>query len=453
MITMEEAGEPGYEARMMIGNTIEGLLKFRIKKTDGASRYCYEITSKQPLSRLLETRTINAVRIQTLLLGIAGTLTRMEDYLLTEEQILLDPDQIYVNPETYDPFLCLIPGKKGDFPEEFSQLLRFLLGKTDHQDKEAVVLIYGLYRESLKENYGLDNLLSWLMKEKYPKVDYPGRAEGCETIDQKKIESWETEAPKQMPLSQSYETEKNPEERKPWYWYLIPAAVMLMLAAAIGFFYGIRGFITYGIWLVLAGVLFLAAAMIFCIRFGYHDRSSSHQTVYYQTSNSQLSENQTSSNRSPEKTCFLQQVQNHRKPSETAATTGQWRMVFEEEEPEPASTLLTPESEEMNTVLLWNQEEAEKTFCLEGEDGSRIRLSYYPFIIGKQEGLCDCVIPKTTVSRLHLRIDRTEEGCQITDLNSTNGTYVNGRCLAANETVTVQPGDEIVIADLKYRLK
>ena len=107
----------------------------------------------------------------------------------------------------------------------------------------------------------------------------------------------------------------------------------------------------------------------------------------------------------------------------------------------------------MNTVLLWNQEEAEKTFCLEGEDGSRIRLSYYPFIIGKQEGLCDCVIPKTTVSRLHLRIDRTEEGCQITDLNSTNGTYVNGRCLAANETVTVQPGDEIVIADLKYRLK
>ena len=115
MITMEEAGEPGYEARMMIGNTIEGLLKFRIKKTDGASRYCYEITSKQPLSRLLETRTINAVRIQTLLLGIAGTLTRMEDYLLTEEQILLDPDQIYVNPETYDPFLCLIPGKKETF--------------------------------------------------------------------------------------------------------------------------------------------------------------------------------------------------------------------------------------------------------------------------------------------------------------------------------------------------
>lgn len=28
-----------------------------------------------------------------------------------------------------------------------------------------MVLIYGLYRESLKENYGLDNLLRWLMRD------------------------------------------------------------------------------------------------------------------------------------------------------------------------------------------------------------------------------------------------------------------------------------------------
>ncbi len=28
-----------------------------------------------------------------------------------------------------------------------------------------MVLVYGLYRESLKENYGLDNLLRWLMRD------------------------------------------------------------------------------------------------------------------------------------------------------------------------------------------------------------------------------------------------------------------------------------------------
>ena len=47
MIQAEESQEQGYEARMMIGNTIDGLLKFRIKKSDNRCRFCYEITSKQ----------------------------------------------------------------------------------------------------------------------------------------------------------------------------------------------------------------------------------------------------------------------------------------------------------------------------------------------------------------------------------------------------------------------
>lgn len=129
-------------------------------------------------------------------------------------------------------------------------------------------------------------------------------------------------------------------------------------------------------------------------------------------------------------------------------------MIFdEEEEPKPVQNPVQPEEQEMNTVLLWNQDEVKECRSLTGEDGSTIPLSYYPFIIGKQEGLCDYVILKNTVSRLHLRIDETADGYQITDLNSTNGTYVNGRCLDANETVAIQPGDEIEIADLKFRLK
>ena len=41
----------------------------------------------------------------------------------------------------------------------------------------------------------------------------------------------------------------------------------------------------------------------------------------------------------------------------------------------------------------------------------------------------------------------------MTDLNSTNGTFVNGRLLDANGTALIQPGDEVGVADLKFRLK
>ena len=73
--------------------------------------------------------------------------------------------------------------------------------------------------------------------------------------------------------------------------------------------------------------------------------------------------------------------------------------------------------------------------------------------IGTQEGLCDYVLDKSTVSRLHVRIDETEEGYRVTDLNSTNGTFVNGRPLDANGTALIQPGDEIGVADLRFQLK
>ena len=177
MIEAEELKDQRFEARMLVGNTIDGLLKFRIRRMDNSCQFCYEITSKQPLKRLLETRTVGERQLKTLLLGIARTLTRMEEYLLSEEQIILDSDFVYIDPEDFSPELCLMPGKKGDFPREFSDLLQELLDKVDHQDKDAVILIYGLYRESLKENYGLDDLLQWLTKEKYPDMDNDGKGD------------------------------------------------------------------------------------------------------------------------------------------------------------------------------------------------------------------------------------------------------------------------------------
>ena len=53
-----------YESRMLSGNTIEGLLKFRQKITETGIEFYYEITSKQPLSRLLEGRLISYEEIK-----------------------------------------------------------------------------------------------------------------------------------------------------------------------------------------------------------------------------------------------------------------------------------------------------------------------------------------------------------------------------------------------------
>lgn len=417
MIEVEESREQGFEAKMLVGNTIEGLLKFRVRKTDNHCQFCYEITSKQPLKRFLETREIGEVQVRSLLLGIVQTLTRMEEYLLCEEQILLEPDLVYVDPENFQPGLCLLPGKKGDFPRELNEFLQFLLDKVDHQDKEAVVLTYGLYRESLKENYGLDNLMQWLMKEKCPNTDDNG--------DDKLSQEMEWE---EKPVPELTVTKKEP---LPFPFLKLILWGMLMPVFCGGLWLwkgnlGLQRLLLQGGWIIAGGSLASLAGIAFSI-------------WEWRQSNIHEKEKETKEGDDSAQQCFKQPV-----------VENSWQMVFCEEEPETKTLPVEPE-EDCHTVLLWSKQ-PENTRQLISLDGKRepISLAYFPFLIGKQENLTDYTLSDETVSRLHLRIDKKEDAYFLTDLNSTNGTFVNGRKLDNNETTKLSLGDQIGVADLQF---
>ena len=158
VVSPDADGEQFYELHMLVENRIKGLLNMHVKYSEEGPLYYYEITSKQPLSRLLENKGMKGEEIIKLITGISAVLDSLEVFLLKEEDIWLVPDQIYIEPEDSQVFLCLIPGLKNDFPDAMRELLQFLLGKVDHRDKEGVVLAYGLFQESQKENYGIKDL-------------------------------------------------------------------------------------------------------------------------------------------------------------------------------------------------------------------------------------------------------------------------------------------------------
>lgn len=88
IVEMEKSdtrGEPPFEQKMLEQNQIDGILRFQVRQKDEEIRFFYEITSKQPLSRLLEGQTIQAEQIRALILGIARSLDHMEQYLISEK--------------------------------------------------------------------------------------------------------------------------------------------------------------------------------------------------------------------------------------------------------------------------------------------------------------------------------------------------------------------------------
>lgn len=73
-------------------------------------------------------------------------------------------------------------------------------------------------------------------------------------------------------------------------------------------------------------------------------------------------------------------------------------------------------------------------------------------VIGSHPALVDCVINDSTVSRRHARVFVAGQACQIEDLNSTNGTFVNGRRPAPFERVSIAPGDRVAFGAIELQL-
>ncbi len=105
------------------------------------------------------------------------------------------------------------------------------------------------------------------------------------------------------------------------------------------------------------------------------------------------------------------------------------------------------EEEENPTVLLSGPYHTSGTYCLQSRDqeNERIFLTKDRIIIGKNTESADEIIADDSVSRRHAFITKEEEKYYLEDLNSLNGTYINGERLGYKEKVCLQENDVIAI--------
>ena len=71
-------------------------------------------------------------------------------------------------------------------------------------------------------------------------------------------------------------------------------------------------------------------------------------------------------------------------------------------------------------------------------------------VIGKMETAADAVVDLPTVSRIHAKIRKREGEYYLTDLNSRNGTSVNGKMLKGDEEYCLLDQDEVDFAQARY---
>ena len=70
-------------------------------------------------------------------------------------------------------------------------------------------------------------------------------------------------------------------------------------------------------------------------------------------------------------------------------------------------------------------------------------------VVGRKRGVCDVYIDRSSVSKLHCVVVKTDGLLFIRDLCSTNGTKVNGQRVTRGALL---PGDELSFANARFRV-
>ena len=441
--------EPGrsekYTVRMLSGNRIPGLLLFQEKAVNGEKMYYYDITSRQPLGRILERRNIKAGELKAVFCDLLFTLRQMERYLLDENQICLEPECIYLEPDTFRCCFCLIPGRYENFEAAFRELAQYFLNHVSHRDSEAVVLAFSVFQECQKDNFGIEDVVRCL--EPFGEKTEPDPGPAVSKTEQEKLFNlpekrtparWmpEEKTPVKRQLEESTQGQKmsagernmereeaGPEWRSRTVALLVLkisiAVLMIGLPAAVFLFWGAEGLTVF--WPMLAGGEgILALILLLAVGNGHTDVERE------------------SADAKEEKDAWISELSE----SYAVCTTGEEEYGCAEEEEEIQTMLLSDDP--MNGG-------GRQLIPLNG--GPPIAIPYMPFLIGKNRELSDFCLDIPGVSRLHVKIEEDSGEYVITDLNSTNGTFVDGILLNANESCTLVPGSKISIAALQYRFQ
>lgn len=172
-----EVDTKAYPLRMILGNSIPGLLPCRLQKADGKILFYYDVTARQQLSDFGPKLTYEELR--NIYQGLLKIFEQMDGYLLDANQLLLDAEYIYLDPQTGNLYLCYLPGYETPIQEQLLRFTEYLLPLVDHRDCGGVALSYGVYRLLAKKGFQTEAVEKLIRQAEAKKI---GDAESAEQI-------------------------------------------------------------------------------------------------------------------------------------------------------------------------------------------------------------------------------------------------------------------------------
>ena len=148
-----------YQCRMILKNKIPGLLCSSERFINGKVCLYYDISSRQSLEQLYEAGKMSFAEILGIVDGLAHVLENMSGFLLEEQNLLLDPRYMYLDLDTQQLCLLYYPFAEKENPAGsiYMPVAEFFLEHVDHKEEKAVSAAYQFYKMSKAESFSIES--------------------------------------------------------------------------------------------------------------------------------------------------------------------------------------------------------------------------------------------------------------------------------------------------------
>lgn len=162
MVLQKEQKENAFWYKMLEQNRIQGMLDISVRVIDNQRQYCYDVTGLQPLQSYGEEHLLGYSQLKKILEGIAETIGRASEFLLSENGYLVSAEQIFID-GSCNVWLGYFETQEETLEEQLKVFAEYMLGIVDHQDRKAGEFAYRFY-DKMMENASLHDLQRFLEK-------------------------------------------------------------------------------------------------------------------------------------------------------------------------------------------------------------------------------------------------------------------------------------------------
>lgn len=357
--------ENDYKLQMVINNRITGIIPINIEQINNQNSIQYDVSSKIKLSDFYARKQMSGKELYSFVKDIKVLAEQMNEYLLDINSIAFDVELIYFNRQTGKYEFCYIPKTQGDFQINLRNLFDKLLEYINHNDKEAVMIAYGIQQLTTGVDFTLQEILQ------------------CAYENMRKFQQEEEKL-----------QEKSLDKGKDFMGDMSCAESVHELTGK-----------KKSILETLQG--------LFRKKEKYKTYNEMKEENYYKEDSLILQEEPEPYNQNEEEDVFA---------------TEDRTMI-----------LTSPGAIKLITFT-----------AMGTETPIKIKPLNFPYIIGKSRGSCDFCIDSAVVSRVHMRIMEELDDFMIEDLNSTNGTFLNGEKLEGHKLYPIEAGDKVTIANIDF---